>query len=128
MKMPEQTTTQENMTDSGSRSGTGAAIASIAAVGSVLAASSCCLPVLPFMMAAGLAGGSAFLSMARPYLLAASVLSIAFGFYQSRQAKKCRRRSGGIGSALLWVSAGFVFLSIFFPQVMANAAASLLAR
>ena len=126
--MPEQTTTQETRTDSGSRSGTGAAIASIAAVGSVLAASSCCLPVLPFMMAAGLAGGSAFLSMARPYLQAASVLSIAFGFYQSRQAKKCRRRSGVIGSALLWVSAGFVFLSIFFPQVMANAAASLLAR
>ena len=126
--MPEQTTTQENITDSGSGSGTGATIASIAAVGSVLAASSCCLPVLPFMMAAGLAGGSAFLSMARPYLLAASVLPIAFGFYQSWQAKKCQRRPGVIGSALLWLSAGFVFLSIFFPQVMANAAASLLAR
>ena len=128
MKMPEKTTTQETITDSGSRGGTGAAIASIAAVGSVLAASSCCLPVLPFMMAAGLAGGSAFLLMARPYLLAASVLSIAFGFYQAWQAKKCQRRHGVIGSALLWVSAGFVFLSIFFPQFMANAAASLLAR
>ena len=126
--MPEQMTTHENITGLGSRGGTGAAIASIAAVGSVLAASSCCLPVLPFMMAAGLAGGSAFLSMARPYLLAASVLSIAFGFYQSWQAKKCQRRPGVIGSALLWLSAGFVFLSIFFPQVMANAAASLLAR
>jgi hypothetical protein len=113
---------------SDSRSGTGATMASIAAIGSVLAASSCCLPVLPFMMAAGLAGGSAFLSVARPYLLAASVLFIAFGFYQARRATKCQHRPGVISSALLWVSAGFVFLSIFFPQVMANAAASLLAR
>jgi hypothetical protein len=128
MKMPEQTSTQENITDSGSIGDTGAALAGMAAVGSVLAASVCCLPVLPFMMAAGLAGGSAFLSAARPYLMAASVLSIAFGFYQSWRAKKCQRRSGLISTTLLWVSAGFVFLSIFFPQVMANAAASLLAR
>lgn len=42
--------------------------ASLAAIGSVLAASSCCLPILPFMMAAGLAGTSTFLSAARPYL------------------------------------------------------------
>jgi hypothetical protein len=80
------------------------------------------------MMAAGLAGGSTFLFAARPYLLAASVLLIAFGFYQARRGKKCQRRPGFISSVLLWVSAGFVFLSIFFPQAMANAAASLLAR
>jgi hypothetical protein len=80
------------------------------------------------MMAAGLAGGSAFLSAARPYLLAASVLLIAFGFYEARRAKKCHRRPGIISSVLLWVSAGFVFLSIFFPPAMANTAASLLAR
>jgi hypothetical protein len=103
-------------------------LASFAAVGSVLAASSCCLPVLPFMMAAGLAGGSAFLSAARPYLLATSVLLIAFGFYQARRVRKCRRRPSLINSVLLWMSAGFVFLSIFFPQVMANAAADLLSR
>jgi hypothetical protein len=103
-------------------------LASLAAIGGVLAASSCCLPVLPFMMAAGLAGGSAFLSAARPYLLAASVVSVAYGFYQARRAKKCRRRPGVLSSVLLWLSAGFVFLSIFFPQVMANAAAGLLAR
>ena len=126
--MPEPMSSQGHITDSGSGGGRGATLASIAAVGSVLAASSCCLPILPFMMAAGLAGGSAFLSAVRPYLLASSVLFIAFGFYQGRRAKKCQRRLGAIRSALLWVSAGFVFLSIFFPQVMANAAASLLAR
>jgi cytochrome bd-type quinol oxidase subunit 2 len=108
--------------------GTGATIASIAAIGSVLAASSCCLPVLPFVAAAGFAGGSAFFSAARPYLLGASVLFIALGFYQARRAKKCQRRPSVAGSVLLWVSTVFVVLSIFFPQVMANAAADLLAR
>ena len=126
--MQGQTSEKERSTGSNSRGGASTTAVSIAAIGSVLAASSCCLPVLPFMVAAGLAGGSAFLSAARPYLLPASVLFIAFGFYQARKAKKCQRRPGLISLALLWVSAGFVFLSIFFPQVMANAAASLLAR
>ena len=126
--MPEQMSTQEHTTESGSRGGTGAILTSIAAIGTVLAASSCCLPVLPFVLAAGLAGESAFLSVARPYLLAASVLLIAFGFYQGRRAKKCHRAPGVISSTLLWVSTAFVFLSMFFPGVMANAAASLLAR
>src|SRR5205085_7779519 len=54
-------------------SGAGTAFASLAALGSVFGASSCCLPLFPFMMAAGLAGSSAF-SIARPYLLASSVL------------------------------------------------------
>lgn len=109
------------------RSGTGA-LAGLAAIGSVLAASSCCLPLLPFMMAAGLAGGSALLSAVQPLLLAASVLFIALGFYQARRAGKCKRRPSPISSVLLWLSAGFVFVSILFPQVMANAAAGLLAR
>ncbi len=104
------------------------ALVSMAAIGSVLAASSCCLPVLPFVAAAGLAGGSTFLSAARPYLLGLSVVLIAFGFYQALRVKKCKQRPSLIGAVLLWVSAGFVFLSIFFPQVMANATADLLTR
>jgi hypothetical protein len=103
-------------------------LASAAAIGSVLAASSCCLPILPFIAAAGFAGGSTFLSVARPYLLGASILFIAYGFYQGWRAKQCQRRPGVIGSVLLWVSTVFVVVSIFFPEVMANAAANLLAR
>lgn len=103
-------------------------LAGLAAIGSVLAASSCCLPILPFMVAASLAGSSTFLSVGRPYLLVASILFIAYGFYQSWRAKKCHRRPNVIASALLWVSAVFVVISIFFPQVMANTAAGLLAR
>lgn len=110
------------------RNSSHAALASIGAIGSVLAASSCCLPILPVFVAAGLAGSSAFLAAARPYLLGASVLLIGFGFYQAWRAKKCRRRPSVVASLLLWAAAAFVVISIFFPQVMANASASLLAR
>jgi hypothetical protein len=79
-------------------------------------------------MAAGLAGTSAFLAEVRPYLLAGSILSIAFGFYQARRARKCNRRTSIIASALLWASAGFVLISILFPQIMANGIAGLSLR
>ena len=102
--------------------------ASLAAVGSVLAASICCLPVIPFMMAAGLAGVSGFLVKIRAFLLAGSILFIAFGFYQARRARKCNRRGSIVASVLLWVSAGFVLTSILFPQLMANAIASMSLR
>lgn len=103
-------------------------LASLAAVGSILAASSCCLPVLPFITAAGLAGSSAFLTVARPYLLGASILFIAYGFYRARQAAKCARRPRVLHSILLWTSAVFVTASLLFPQAMANAAAEMLSR
>jgi hypothetical protein len=102
--------------------------ASVAAMVSVIAASSCCLPILPFVFAASLAGSSTVLSALRPYLLGASVLFIAYGFYQAWKSKRCSRRSSVVSSALLWLSAFFVFASIFFPQALANAAANLLAR
>ena len=108
--------------------GLGSAFAALAAIASVLAASSCCLPVLPFVIAAGLAGGASFLFAARPYLLAASILFIGYGFYQARHTRKCHRSAPVISTVLLWASAAFVFISIFFPQLMANAAAELLAR
>lgn len=112
----------------GRHSGTQTALASIAAIGSVIAASSCCLPILPFMAAAGFAGGSAFLSAARPYLLGISVLFIAYGFFQARRAKQCERKPGTVALLLLWISTVFVAISIFLPQMMANAAADLLSR
>ena len=118
----------DNATRANQHTGARTTFASLAAIGSVLAASSCCLPILPFMMAAGLAGTSTFLSAARPYLLVAAVLFIAYGFYQSWRAKKCQRRPNVIASALLWISAVFVVISILFPRVMANAAAGLFAR
>ena len=102
-------------------------ISSLAALGSVVAASSCCLPILPFLFAAGAAGTSAFFIRFRPYLLVLSVLLIAFGFYQSWKAKQCNRRPSRISVVLLWLSAIVVFVFIFFPQVVANLVADLLA-
>ncbi len=101
-------------------------LASIAAVGSILAAATCCLPVMPFLLAASFAGGSAFLAAARPYLLAASVLFVGYGFFQSARARKCRRKPNVFTSVLLWLSALFVFVAIFFPQLAASVAADLL--
>src|SRR5438093_13581063 len=71
---------------SGSRS---TVVVSLAALGSVVPTSSCCLPLLPFVFAAGAAGTSAFIAQLRPYLLVLSVLLIAFGFYKSWRAKQC---------------------------------------
>lgn len=118
----------EGSRKSGSRTETHATVLSLAAVASMVAASSCCLPLLPFLMAAGFAGSSAFLSAARPYLMVVSILLVAYGFYQARRARQCEGRPSVLASALLWASAVFVLLSILFPQVLSNAAASILAR
>jgi hypothetical protein len=75
------------------------------------------------MMALGLAGTSTFLTEVRPYLLVGTLLFIAFGFYQARRARKCDRRTSTVASVLLWVSAGFVLISILSPQIIANAIA-----
>ncbi len=92
-----------------------------------IAASSCCLPLLPFLFAAGAAGTSAFLVQLRPYLLFVSVLLIAFGFYKSWRARKCNCKPSRVSTFLLWLSAIVVLVFIFFPQVIANLVADLLA-
>lgn len=102
-------------------------VASLAALGSVIAASSCCLPLLPFLFAAGAAGTSAFVAQLRPYLLVLSVVLIAFGFYKSWRARKCNCKPSRISTFLLWFSAIVVLVFIFFPQVIANLVADILA-
>jgi hypothetical protein len=106
----------------------GAAFTSIAAMGSVLAAVSCCLPLSPFLLAAGAAGSSSLLTSVRPYLLGISVLCVVYGFYQAGRARQCQRKPSLLNSILLWTATAVVVAAIFFPQVMANAAADLLAR
>ena len=112
------------MTKTGSKS---TAVASIAALASVIAVSSCCLPLLPFLFAAGAASTSAFIAEFRPYLLVLSVLFVAFGFYKSWRAKQCNCQPSRISTFLLWFSAIVVVVMIFFPQVIANLVADLLA-
>src|SRR6266404_3947962 len=107
---------------SGSRS---TVVASLAALGSVIAASSCCLPLLPFLFAAGAAGTSAFFAQLRPYLLVVSVLLIAFGFYKSWRAKQCNCKPSRISAFLLWLSAIVVFVFHLLSTVIANLVADL---
>ena len=101
----------------------GSVWAGTTAIGTVILASSCCLPLLPFAAAAGAAGASALMLQARPYLLGVSVLSIAYGFYQARQARRCSGRPKVLTSLLLWTALLLLTISILFPQVLANAAA-----
>ncbi len=117
---PEETSAKE----SGSRR---TMIASLAALGSVVLASSCCVPMFPFIFAAGAAGSSAFFAKARPFLLAASVLSIGFAFYQRWRAKQCQCQLNLLSSIVLWLSVVVVFTFLLFPQVIANLVANFLA-
>ena len=98
--------------------------AAISAVGSVLAAATCCLPVLPFVLAAGTAGSarfpSSFVGALRPYLLGFSVFLIALGFYQSRRASQCDCKPSALSQVVLWVSALIVAISILLPQAFAD--------
>ena len=92
----------------------------LAAIGSVLIAGSCCLPLGTFWIAAGVAGASTLLDTLRPYLLGLSIALIAFGFWQVRRAKQCNRKPGIVQSVLLWSAAIFVAASLLFPQALAG--------
>ena len=50
----------ETISPTGKASPKGGVAAALSAVGSVLAALTCCLPVLPFVLAAGTAGSTRF--------------------------------------------------------------------
>src|SRR5205807_4030388 len=102
-------------------------LASLAALGSVVLASTCCLPMFPFIFAAGAAGSSAFFAKARPFLLAASLLSIAFAFYQRWKAKKCQCKPSLLSPIVWWFSVATVLTFFLFRSVMANLVANVLA-
>jgi hypothetical protein len=114
----------ETIDTTGKPSSKGALAAALSAVGSVLAATTCCLPVLPFVLAAGTAGTATFLSSfigaLRPHLLGVSVLFIALGFYQSRRASQCNCKPSVLSQVVLWVSALIVAISILLPQAFAD--------
>jgi hypothetical protein len=112
--------------DEASRRTKRSVFASLAALGSVILASSCCLPLVPFLFAAGAAGSSAVFIKLRPFLMAASVLSIAFGFYQSWRAKKCKCQPSVLSTILLWFSFAVVLAFLLFPQAVANLLANVL--
>jgi hypothetical protein len=119
--------TQKQQSGGHSRSGRTIG-ASVAALGTVILSSSCCLPLVPFVFAASAAGSSAFFVKVRPFLVAASILSIAFGFYQGWRAKQCNCKQSVLSRSLLWFSTIMVVIFTLFPQAIANFVADMLAR
>lgn len=103
-------------------------LASVGALGTAVLASSCCLPLLPFLAALGTAGSSAFFVRLRPFLMTASLGFVALGFYQGWRAKRCGGKRSVVSSVVLWVSAFLVLALTLFPQAMANFIADLTAR
>lgn len=90
-----------------------------AALGGVALAASCCLP-LPAILAAGsLGAASAWLPEARPYLMAASLAALAFGFYRLYSKKHCERR-GPVAQGVLWISLLATLAFLLFPQKTAQ--------
>jgi hypothetical protein len=114
----------ETITAAGKSLSKRALAAALSAIGSVLAAATCCPPVLPFVLAAGTAGTatllSSFIGALRPYLLGLSVHLIALGFYQARRATKCNCKPSVLSQAVLWLSALIVVISILLPQAFAD--------
>jgi hypothetical protein len=90
----------------------------VAAVVAALTSLACCLPLS--FLGAGLAGALAWTGAYRDWFLALAVILLVAGFVQIyRGRRQCRKRSV-LSLALFWVSAAFVLVILFFPQVIAS--------
>ncbi|MFL6335034.1 MAG: mercuric transporter MerT family protein [Pyrinomonadaceae bacterium] len=95
------------------------------AVAAALAASACCVgPLLFVVLGLGAFGAAAALETARPYLLSAAVLLLAFGFYRTyfRRAEVCAPGAhcstpvaSRISRVSLWVATAAVLAFAFSP-------------
>jgi uncharacterized membrane protein YidH (DUF202 family) len=91
-----------------------------AAIVAALSALACCLP-FGMVGALGLAGLSVWIAPLRPWLLIASVLLLALGFWQIyRRGNQCSTRRSRVSVALFWVAVAVVLLVTVFPQLIAN--------
>jgi hypothetical protein len=98
----------------------GAVVSSIAALGGVLAAMSCCLPLGTFVAAAGAAGAARALAPLRPWLIVLSLLLLAIGFVRAYRHQECSVRRSSFSIVLLWISAALVLSMLMFPQAIAG--------
>jgi cytochrome bd-type quinol oxidase subunit 2 len=96
----------------------------LAAVGSILAAGSCCLPVGTLLFAAGTAGASAFAETARVWLMPLSAVLLAVAFFQTYGRRNCCRTPFW-AHAILWTSAALVLAMFLFPDWIAVLVADL---
>lgn len=95
---------------------------SAAAVLSALAALSCCLPLGPVLFAAGSAGAAGIFVSLQPYLIAFSVLMLAWGVVQAVRARRCSRRRR-IGNVAVLLCSTALIAVMLFAHVPAGAPA-----
>jgi len=98
----------------------GTVVSSIAALGSLVAAMSCCLPMGTFLVATGAAGAARILNPLRPWLFAVSIAALILGFVQAYGRSHCSLRRNPVSIGLLWISAALVLATFLFPQVIAG--------
>jgi len=98
----------------------GPVVSSIAALSSLVAAVSCCLPMGAFLVAAGAAGAARILNPLRPWLFAASIAALILGFVQAYGRSHCSLRRNPVSIGLLWISAALIVVMFLFPQVIAG--------
>ena len=98
----------------------GPLVSSIAALGSLVAAVSCCLPFGTFLLAGAAAGAGRVLNPLRPWLFAVSIITLIVGFVQAYGRSRCSLRRNPVTILLLWVSAVLVLMMLIFPQTVAG--------
>ena len=99
--------------------GKGPIFSSLAAVGSVLTATTCCLPFGTILIATGLAGVARFVDAVRPWIMGISILLLALAFYQAYNRRYCERR-GKLTLAALWIASLAVVGLLVFPIAYAT--------
>ncbi len=104
-----------------------AAAAAAAAIGSLVAALSCCLPLGPILAALGLAGASAVLEPLRPYLLGVSFVCLGTGFWQAYGRPRCAVRSRA-SVVILWSTLALLLFVVLLPQTVAGFLADVLPK
>lgn len=91
----------------------------MAGLGSTLLAISCCLPLPAVLGSSALGAAGAWLPETRPYLMAASLAALAYGFWRLYSPKQCERR-GIVAQGVLWMSLLATLAFLVFPQKIAN--------
>lgn len=94
-------------------------ITPVAAALTALATLACCLP-MGFAAAAATASLGAVVASYSLWFLGASVVLLAVGAVQLKQARRTCSTGGNASIVILAVSAAVVALVIFFPQVIAG--------
>jgi uncharacterized membrane protein YidH (DUF202 family) len=91
----------------------GTLASAIAAVLSAAAALSCCLPLGPFLLAAGSAGVSGIFVSLQPFLIGFSAAMLVVGFVQAFRARRCGRKRRLLNVAVLLCSTALVAVMLF---------------